>query len=653
MSKCHICNKITNNCCSKCKSIYYCSNECQKIDWNTHKKSCKQLLNNPHKDYLPNMDLDKPEKCKYCNKMVINEYDYSILPCNHIFHYSCIIKSNNIDNINKLTCIICNKKCNNPFSIIKSRNIVFDILNKHEDFSFDENDYFEAANIGEPTSQNLIGSIYIKKNNSEYIEKALKWFYKSVYKSIIMAEYNIGMIYYFGTDTIKINLDIAEYWLKSCANKNHVMAQRYLAELYYEKKDYNNSFKYYKLSADNGNTESSNNLAIMYKDDDNYKDYNKSIKYFKFAADNGNQKAMYNLAQLYENNLNYELAFKYYNICCDNNIYDAYAHIGNFYECGFFVKKDLNKAFEYYKKGADFNISSSLYNLGRFYDVECKSINIISKDNKKSFEYYKLAADLNLPEAFYSLGIIYEYGNDYINIDYKLSYEYYKKATEFDMSKAYYKLGYIYENGNDYINKDYKQSFEYYNLAANLKCCDSLFKLGCFYEFGNDFITKDLNKALEYYKIAIEHNSTEALCSIANFYEFGNNIINKDLNIAYEYYKKAYNLDSKYSYYLALYYYNYISNDDYRIIDLLLEAINNDIYAAAYVLGMIYSKFNNYNLGDKYLKLAKDNNYIPFQNDYDEIILLTKNYDNDNEIILLNNSDINDTEIILLKPSKY
>jgi hypothetical protein len=38
---CNVCSKTENlKKCSKCKSVYYCGYECQKADWNSHKKTC-------------------------------------------------------------------------------------------------------------------------------------------------------------------------------------------------------------------------------------------------------------------------------------------------------------------------------------------------------------------------------------------------------------------------------------------------------------------------------------------------------------------------------------------------------------------------------------------------------------------------------------
>ncbi|KAL7269486.1 hypothetical protein RUND412_007849 [Rhizina undulata] len=52
-SACTICNKPTTNLCAKCKSVAYCSRECQKPDWNVHKALCSEVatlssINHPY-----------------------------------------------------------------------------------------------------------------------------------------------------------------------------------------------------------------------------------------------------------------------------------------------------------------------------------------------------------------------------------------------------------------------------------------------------------------------------------------------------------------------------------------------------------------------------------------------------------------------------
>ena len=43
VSKCAVCSKKSKSQCGGCKMRRYCSRECQKADWKTHKKVCKSL----------------------------------------------------------------------------------------------------------------------------------------------------------------------------------------------------------------------------------------------------------------------------------------------------------------------------------------------------------------------------------------------------------------------------------------------------------------------------------------------------------------------------------------------------------------------------------------------------------------------------------
>src|SRR6266536_2388050 len=74
MDECYVCQKLTKTRCSKCHQTYYCSEECQKIDWKEHKKSCKKPLVVKTDDSLFTMDgcyvCQKPTntRCSKCHQ---------------------------------------------------------------------------------------------------------------------------------------------------------------------------------------------------------------------------------------------------------------------------------------------------------------------------------------------------------------------------------------------------------------------------------------------------------------------------------------------------------------------------------------------------------------------------------------------------------
>jgi len=42
--RCEICGTPTTSCCGKCKAVYYCSAECQRADWKTHRALCGKII---------------------------------------------------------------------------------------------------------------------------------------------------------------------------------------------------------------------------------------------------------------------------------------------------------------------------------------------------------------------------------------------------------------------------------------------------------------------------------------------------------------------------------------------------------------------------------------------------------------------------------
>lgn len=48
---CGVCGKESQQSCSQCKSVYYCSRECQGEDWKTHKSKCRPYIIQKHKIY--------------------------------------------------------------------------------------------------------------------------------------------------------------------------------------------------------------------------------------------------------------------------------------------------------------------------------------------------------------------------------------------------------------------------------------------------------------------------------------------------------------------------------------------------------------------------------------------------------------------------
>lgn len=76
MNTCKVCSKTNENMqiCSACKSVDYCSRDCQKLDWKSHKTSCFRI----NQIYLSDKAIETVFDNKPFNKMVQYIHHFNI-----------------------------------------------------------------------------------------------------------------------------------------------------------------------------------------------------------------------------------------------------------------------------------------------------------------------------------------------------------------------------------------------------------------------------------------------------------------------------------------------------------------------------------------------------------------------------------------------
>jgi TPR repeat protein/uncharacterized RDD family membrane protein YckC len=211
--------------------------------------------------------------------------------------------------------------------------------------------------------------------------------------------------------------------------------------------------------------------------------------------------------------------------------------LGERYQTGQGVPKDLNKAAELYRKSADQGNADAQNNLGWLYQNGLG----VPKDLAKAAELYQKSADQGNALAQNNLGWFYQYGQG-VPKDLAKAVALYQKSADQGNAFAQGNLGWLHQSGQG-VPKDLTKAADLYQKAATQGNAYSQGSLGWFYETGRG-VPKDLTKAAELYKKAADQGYVVAQANLGWFYETGQGVP-KDLTKAAELSKKAAELYEK------------------------------------------------------------------------------------------------------------
>lgn len=171
------------------------------------------------------------------------------------------------------------------------------------------------------------------------------------------------------------------------------------------------------------------------------------------------------------------------------------------------------------QKAADMNCPSGKNMLGYFYEVGYG----VPQNYQKAFDLYKEAANEKEPIALYNVGICYLNGYG-VKKDSIEGFMYLEKSALQGIPFAQYVLGALYYNGDKIVQKDVSKALEWYTLASNQGMPDAQYELSKIYYHGEDGeVTPDYNKAKNLCEKAAEQGLAEAKRALENKYNSKNN----------------------------------------------------------------------------------------------------------------------------------
>lgn len=205
----------------------------------------------------------------------------------------------------------------------------------------------------------------------------------------------------------------------------------------------------------------------------------KAISYYKKAFQLGNFYASYRLGRIYENGeivkQDHKKAMHYFYATyksIDSKKIASYSlhSIATFYEFGYGVKQNLNKAIEKYLESLEVYWNEySLFSLGNLYDHE--------GNYNQAIYYYECAGKLGYGYALLTLGKLYE---EKLCQD-TLAIEAYEQALEKDLDEenrkeVLFRLGNVH-----YRERNTAKSIEYFWKVAKKDCADAYCMLAKIY----------------------------------------------------------------------------------------------------------------------------------------------------------------------------
>ncbi|EXX52961.1 kinase-like domain-containing protein [Rhizophagus irregularis DAOM 181602=DAOM 197198] len=303
-------------------------------------------------------------------------------------------------------------------------------------------------------------------------------------------------------------------------------------------------------SAENGLTNTMNNLAICYEDvERTEKNLEKIFYWYQKAAEKGANESMFNLAMCYENGegteKNLEKAFYWYQKAAEKGFTNAMHNLALCYVYGEGTEKNLEKAFYWYQKAAEKGANESMNNLAMCYvngEGTVKNLGKAfycgegtEKNLEKAFYWCQKAAEKGANESMFNLASIY-YSGEGTEKNLEKAFYWFQKAAEKYHIKAMNDLAICYYNGKG-TEKNLEKAFYWYQKAAENGFTDSMHDLAICYENGLG-TEKNLEKSFYWYQKAAENGITDAMNNLAIYYENGEGT-EKNLEKAFYWSQKA------------------------------------------------------------------------------------------------------------------
>ena len=301
-------------------------------------------------------------------------------------------------------------------------------------------------------------------------------------------------------------------------------------------KNADETFKWFTLSAEQGNVDAIKNLGHCYRSGIGIEsDYSEAVKWYLKAAGQGNAEAQYHLGKIYSLGKgierDYSRAIEWFMKAARQEHIFAQFALGICYDLGRGCIRNDSEAVKWYLKAAEQGHAKSQNKLADHY-LEGKGI---EKDYSQALLWLKRAADQGHSEAQNNLGNRYYKGEGVVQ-DYSEAVKWYLKSAKQNCSVAQNNIGNCYRKGEGVV-QNYREAIKWYEKAAEQGNVFAQFNLGNCYYNGTG-VLKNYVIAVKWYEKAAEQEHAGAQYNLGICYELGKGL-STDIVFAEKCYRKA------------------------------------------------------------------------------------------------------------------
>jgi TPR repeat protein len=215
--------------------------------------------------------------------------------------------------------------------------------------------------------------------------RGVSWITTAAQGGVAPAQYELGMLYTEGSHGVAKNSNWADYWFRAAANGGIIEAQEKVAKIDQQIRD----------SQAGPTQEMRQQIADNYAAD--------ALSRYGDAAEQGDAQAQYKLGDLYESGYgvpkNLAAALEWYTKAANHGNSLAQDRLGHIYDEGIGVPRNSTAAIEWYKKAAEQGEDLDQYKLGQIYSDGRE----VPKDIAEAIMWYRKAAERGFGAATYQL----------------------------------------------------------------------------------------------------------------------------------------------------------------------------------------------------------------------------------------------------------